>query len=129
MGTLFHDKTPLGTVLVIEDDSSLSAVLKTALEREGFKVITATAAPEAITKIRNQAFDCIVLDMELARGTGEDVINTLISINPHSLIPVVVTSGTLDVALVKRIRMNVKDVLVKPYDVKTVVSKVQAKIR
>src|SRR5689334_16663432 len=62
------------TVLVVEDDVDLRAVLRFALEDEGFVVESAGDGLSALQKVRQLTPDLIVLDLNMPRMGGEDFL-------------------------------------------------------
>jgi two-component system OmpR family response regulator len=64
-------------VLVVDDEPFITDVLSSALAFEGFATEEAATGAEALTKARQDDFDCIVLDVMLPDGDGFDVCRTL----------------------------------------------------
>lgn len=69
-------------VLVIDDDRDTLNLLKLALERSGFSVITAASWEEVVNQIdrtfqRNRPIDVIVLDLMMPERSGFDVLLSL----------------------------------------------------
>jgi DNA-binding NtrC family response regulator len=125
MTTLLDDKTILGSVLIIEDDVAIATILEEKLQTLGYQAIYAVTVRDAVQKLRNQRFSCVVLDMVLKDGShGESLIPILESHWKGDRVPVVVTSGSLETELVKRIAPHVKAAFVKPYDFDAVTEKI-----
>lgn len=57
-------------ILLVEDEESLSRMLKINLELEGYEVITASNGPEALEKFRSQALDLAILDVMIPEMDG-----------------------------------------------------------
>jgi DNA-binding response OmpR family regulator len=112
-------------VLVIDDDPDVCHLLAEGLTQAGFKVVQASQAGEAKAKLAQQQFDCVVTDLYLGRGDGSQLIADLRQGRNHNAkIPVVVMSAHLEVDLVKRLKPMVNTVLVKPFDLKTLIARV-----
>lgn len=114
-------------VLIVEDDQESATVLGEALAGVGLKVVYAHAVPEAMAKLRMQRFAAVLLDLQLTQSSGELLIpfmKTQRGMNDHT--PIVIISAFVDVELVRRIRSDVDDVLVKPFDLRTLISRVTA---
>jgi DNA-binding response OmpR family regulator len=121
----YHDRVNLGSILIIEDDKPIAEVLVLKLQTEGFRGVVATTVRDSIQKLRNQRFSCVILDMVLRDGShGEELLPALQAHWKNALVPIVVTSGSLEVELVKRLAAHVKAVFVKPYDFDEVIKKV-----
>jgi DNA-binding response OmpR family regulator len=119
-------------LLIVEDEEDVFDALAEGLARQGdYRVVGAKNASEAAIKLRNQKFDCLLLDMRLGRGTsGEDVIDNVRretnGLNFET--PVVVMSAYLEPDLVRRIGSRVSSMLVKPFNILAVREKIQAAI-
>jgi len=57
-------------VLIVDDEESTVAICKFALQRLGMEVDTALTATEALSKVRQEAFDLAVVDWILPDGSG-----------------------------------------------------------
>jgi DNA-binding response OmpR family regulator len=115
------------SVLIVEDDKELAAGLRDLLDSSGFRVAISATPRDAIQKLTYQQFQCVVLDMKLAGGSGEAVISFMR--DPKGMnhrTPILVTSGTLDSIVIKRIGNEVDGVLVKPVDPAALVERVKA---
>ncbi len=63
------------SILVVDDDSSVLAMLRAVLQSEGHQVTTATSAAEARKKLEAGGFDLVVTDMRMETDTaGFDVV-------------------------------------------------------
>jgi len=115
-------------ILIIEDEVELCENYKIKLVAEGLKVLTANTVLDAGAKLANQEFGVIVLDIRLGEESGEKVIAALkknkASVNFAT--PILITSGELDVDLITRIRADVKGVMVKPFSLDDLATKVKS---
>ena len=64
-------------MLVVEDDSRMSALLRQGLSEEGYVVTVAKNGPEALAIARSAEFDAIVLDIMLPGLDGISVARQL----------------------------------------------------
>jgi two-component system KDP operon response regulator KdpE len=84
---------PGATVMIVEDHELLVALLRRALEREGYQVVVATNGVEMMKHLYNAQPDVIVLDIGLPDVDGRDLLAAL-KRDPRTLrIPVLVWSG------------------------------------
>jgi DNA-binding response OmpR family regulator len=60
-------------ILLVEDDADLSDTLKDWLECQGYSVETAFNGPDALSGMKSNSFDVIVLDWQLPDMAGVDV--------------------------------------------------------
>jgi signal transduction histidine kinase len=70
---------PMGAsvVLLVEDDLDLRDVLAASLGRHGVQVASATTAEAAVERSQQSPPDLLVLDVQLAGGSGFDVVRAL----------------------------------------------------
>lgn len=64
-------------ILLAEDDSFLSTLLKTRLVREGFDVFTASTGEEVIPLIEKEKPDLLLLDIILPGKGGHEILADL----------------------------------------------------
>ena len=80
-------------IMVVEDNEMLLALLRRALEREGYEVIPAPNGVEMMKTLHSSHPDLIVLDVGLPDVDGRDLLAALKK-DPRTFhIPVVVWSG------------------------------------
>jgi CheY-like chemotaxis protein len=105
------------TVLVVEDEPAIRGLLSLTLEAEDYQVATARDGHEALSRIRDQKPDAIVLDMILPGLDGWTFIRSLEQDGTRRPIPIIAVS-----AGVKRTTVGehgVKAFLSKPFDLET----------
>jgi DNA-binding response OmpR family regulator len=112
-------------VLVIDDDPDVCALLSEGLAKAGFKVVQAAQASEAKAKLAQQEFDLIVTDLYLGKGDGSQLVVDLRQGGTvNAKVPVLVMSAHLEIDMVKKLKPHVNGVLVKPFDLKTLLARV-----
>ncbi|HLI83199.1 MAG TPA: PAS domain S-box protein [Bryobacteraceae bacterium] len=86
-------QTGSGTILLAEDERMVRHVSQEALERRGFRVLTATNGREAVELFRRRASEIslVVLDMAMPVMSGEEARRHIEQIRPD--VPVLVSSG------------------------------------
>jgi len=80
-------------LLVVEDDPNLRKIVKELHEFETINVTTCGTGGEAIKLIRNNSFDCVILDLLLPDISGFEVLENISKIEFQSPPPVVVYTG------------------------------------
>ena len=108
-------------ILVVEDDISLCNSILNTLHRQGHNPKGVTDLREAAFRMKNQKYDCLIIDMRLSNAeSGEELIRmareTKDSLNLHT--PILVISGYLDKSLVHKIARSIQGALVKPFEMK-----------
>jgi two-component system cell cycle sensor histidine kinase/response regulator CckA len=94
--------TGSGMVLMIDDEETVRATAKTALERCGYTVLLAENGERALEVFRKVAdqVTCIVLDMTMPVMSGEETLTRLKEIRPD--VPVLLSSGYNQVEVIRR---------------------------
>ncbi|MBI1373094.1 MAG: response regulator [Phycisphaera sp.] len=102
-------------ILLVEDDPHFRAFLKMALPRAAVRadIVEATTIDEALSVLRDGAFDCVLMDFHLPDGDGEQFLKKL-DAKVAERTPFVVLTGVEDDELGTRlIRAGAHDYLVK----------------
>jgi len=81
----------MANVLVVDDESSIRMLYAEELADEGYAVVTAASASEAVEKIAETEFDLIVLDIKLKNESGLDLLQKIVK-ERHSL-PVILCTA------------------------------------
>jgi CheY-like chemotaxis protein len=63
-------------VLYVEDSEDMQRMYSLGLAKEGFEVVVAGTAGEALARVEDQHFDVILLDMMLSGMSGVDFLET-----------------------------------------------------
>lgn len=74
--TMVEPEIPTGSsILVVDDDPSVLAMLQAVLQNEGYVITTATNAADARTQLEKHSFDVVLTDMRMETETaGFDVV-------------------------------------------------------
>ena len=78
-------------VLIADDEPSVRATVRRLLERRGATVVAAADGLEAEARLRDEAFDLAVLDVQMPGRSGYDVLAIARAIRPA--LPVILMSG------------------------------------
>lgn len=113
-------------ILLVEDQPEVAEVLGEGLRQAGFRVIFAQTVQEALAKLHRQRFHCVILDLRLSMGSGEQVIHYLRQLNgTNHRTPILITSAFVDMPVLMRIRSVVQGILVKPFGIQTLLRKLE----
>ena len=126
------------SILVVEDDQAIADMLTMMLEIEGYVVLWARSAQEAIRQLTDRApgqghrsprHDLVLLDLQLPDMDGTEMIRLANSIGT-TLPPVIVLSAGRN-HLVEHAASTIQavDVLVKPFEVRTLLERVTKALR
>lgn len=118
---------PQPWILIAEDDKEMAEFMKDALGSAGFRVHLTDSTQDALRKLKNQAYQCLVLDLRLGEQSAETVVAALRADKKalNCKTPIVVISGHLDTEVVLSLKAHVNHILVKPFDHKALISKIR----
>ena len=104
-------------IMVVDDSVSIRQVVSRLMEDQGWKVQTAKDGIEAMEKLRDSRPDLIVLDIEMPRMNGYELLGALKIQSGCEDIPVVMlTSRTAAKHRQKAIALGARSFMVKPYN-------------
>ena len=86
--------TPAATILVVDDDDAMRALLSRMLQRAGFSAVTAINGRDALERFRERHIDAVVTDMVMPEMDGIELIRALRAERPG--LPIIAVSGVHD---------------------------------
>jgi DNA-binding NtrC family response regulator len=109
------------TVLVVDDDPVVPAILSKALAAGGRRITVCDDGDEALRLVREQPFDLVISDVRLGtQADGLDVLRAAKEVNPSGQVILISAHGSLE-ATVEGLRAGAFDVIGKPFDVRDVI--------
>ncbi|MFZ0544406.1 MAG: response regulator [Candidatus Promineifilaceae bacterium] len=103
------------SVLVVDDEPMARTLLRLMLVRAGFEVFEAADGLEALTKVKEQLPDLMILDIMMPGIDGFAVCETLRQEEETSQLPVIMLSAKTDSVSVRRgLRAGATKYLTKP---------------
>ncbi|MGG6229267.1 ATP-binding protein [Tenacibaculum sp. SDUM215027] len=101
--------------VVVEDDTSLRALLKNVLEGLGVKVTSFSNAQEALNKINNITYDLVLTDIQLPKMNGIHFMETLKKHNSYKGQPIIAMTGRANLSESEYVKNGFSDALIKPF--------------
>jgi two-component system response regulator RegX3 len=115
------------TILIVEDEESITTPLAEALERDGFHAEIAHTVADALGRGRTLRPDLVLLDIGLPDGSGLDVCRELRS---TSNVPIIILSARGEEAdRVVGLELGADDYVVKPFSAREVIARIRAVLR
>lgn len=100
--------------LVVDDTALVRQAVGKVVSKAGYKVVGAGDGSEAIHKARFHEPDLIVLDVEMPKMSGIDVLRLLRKEDRFTDVPVIMLTGTADKEVVKAVlTLHVEDYILK----------------
>jgi two-component system response regulator HydG len=107
--------TANGTILVVDDDTAHRSMLRTLVGGWGYEIHEADDGGTAIDRVRQQAFDLVLMDVRMLKVSGLEALATIKKLNPA--IPVVIMTAYSSVeTAVDALKQGAHDYLTKPLD-------------
>lgn len=114
-------------VLVVDDEPAILRFLQPALEANGFEVVAAATAAEALKRIAGGRPEIVVLDLGLPDGDGKDVIR---QVRQWSEVPIVVLSAReREAEKIEALDLGADDFVNKPFGVGELMARLRAALR
>jgi len=118
------------SILVVEDEAPLLALLRYNLERQGFHVDEATDGQEALLRIAEAKPDLVLLDWMLPAMSGIEVCRQIRRRPATRNLPVImVTARTEDQDAVRALDTGADDYIAKPFAVEALMARIRALLR
>jgi len=115
------------SILLVEDERTITEPLAEALEREGFVPAVAGTAAEAMENAAGAPPDLVLLDIGLPDGSGLDVCREL---RRRTEVPIIMlTARGAEADRVAGLELGADDYIVKPFSAREVVARVRAVLR
>jgi DNA-binding NtrC family response regulator len=108
-------RPPRGVALVVDDDPEVRDVLTQRLQRAGHEVLTAEDGQAALDILHVRDVDVVLLDLDLPRVSGLNVLSALPSLHTHAKFIAMSAPGTVASA-VEAMRLGAYDYAPKPFD-------------
>lgn len=114
-------------VMVVDDDTNISELLRLYLEKEGYTVVLAYDGKDAVKKFRDCDPDIVLLDIMLPGMDGWQVCREIRKLSDKPVIMITAKGETFDKVL--GLELGADDYVVKPFDTKEVVARIKAVLR
>lgn len=113
-------------LLIIDDESSTSLLLRWLLRDEPYQTFTANSFKEAVNLLRENAFHLILLDLIMPDVDGFEMLDYLKADKRLQKIPVIIVSVKSDMESIEAaLRKGARDYIVKPYNTRDLRNKIE----
>lgn len=124
------------TIFIVDDERTIREVVRRYLEREGYAVVEAETGAEALSLLKTQRADLILLDIMLPGIDGFAVARSLrnapeyASLSAAGDIPIIMLTSLGDEAdRISGFELGADDYVVKPFSPRELVARVKAVLR
>ena len=114
-------------ILVVDDESAISDIIKFNFEKEGYIMETADNGRDAINLAEKNNYDLILLDIMMPKLNGFEALR---EIRKNSDVPVIMlTAREEEVDKVLGLELGADDYVVKPFSMRELLARVKAVLR
>src|SRR5215469_4984788 len=115
-------------ILVIDDDTAVTKLLKRGLSYEGFAVDTATSGIEGLTIARERPSDLVILDVMMPGLDGLEVLRRLRAAD-EQLPVLMLTAKDAPADQVQGLESGADDYVIKPFTFEVLLARVRSLLR
>jgi len=108
-------------VLLVDDEPAICKALALALSRAGFRVTTALSGETAMSVVRSDHIDVLVLDLRIPDMRGDTLFELTAAIQPHLRSRTLFTTGDITERAQELIEACRCPLLRKPFDLKDLI--------
>jgi two-component system, OmpR family, KDP operon response regulator KdpE len=116
-----------GNILVVDDETQITRVLKTTLSAKGYSIRTASDGVQALQEMRNWPPELIITDLRMPNMDGLQLCR---KVRAQSRIPIIVLSVKGEETIkVEALDAGADDYITKPFSVNELLARVRAALR
>ena len=104
------------TILVVDDFDDTRLLLRTWLEKKGYRVFEAENGNEAVDAVQSQHPDLIIMDVEMPELDGLGAIGYIMSESPRPIVVVSSYAGRGTAAAIRALELGAVDLVPKEED-------------
>lgn len=104
------------SVLVVDDDVNMLAMLEKFLRRAGYSVETTSDSVNALAMVEEKLYDIIITDIQMPRATGMDLLKRVRDLGRDSMVVMITAFGSVDSA-VNAMKAGAYDYISKPFNI------------
>jgi len=115
-------------ILIIEDEAELASSMVTYLSSQHYLCELATDYPQAVYKISNYQYDCVLLDLMLPGGNGMGILKLLKAQNKEDGVIIISAKNSLE-DKVSGLQIGADDYLAKPFHLPELAARIYSILR
>lgn len=115
-----------GTILYVEDNPDNRNLIRRVLNAEGYAVVEASHAAQAIAKLENESIDLILMDINMPDMDGYTLTAKIKKMDKYKNIPIVaVTANVMRGDREKSLEAGCDGYIQKPIDIDTLAQQIE----
>src|ERR1700722_18472841 len=117
-----------GLILVVDDEMSIRRALHATLHKLGFQTVEAARGEEALSLVRANSFDAVLLDINMPGMTGIDTCRNMRNLFPRIPILMLTVRDSED-DKVEALDAGADDYITKPFQLRELTARIRAAMR
>lgn len=115
------------SILVVDDETKIVDVIKSYLEKSGYKVVEAYTGSQALQRFEDDKPSLVVLDLMLPDMSGEEICKIIRS---KSRVPIIMLTAKVEEEnILEGLNIGADDYITKPFSPRQLVARVKAVLR
>ncbi len=116
-----------GRILVVDDDPQIRRAMKATLTARCYEVSDARTGDEALDKLRSEAYDLILLDVNMPGSSGMEICRVIRSTSDVAII--MLTVNNTEKNKVEALDAGADDYVTKPFSTPELLARIRATLR
>ncbi|GHV90339.1 DNA-binding response regulator [Spirochaetia bacterium] len=117
----------MNTVLVVDDEPKILDIVRSYLEKNGYRALCAGTGKEAMTLLKSHTVSLILLDLMLPDFTGEELCRKVRAVSDVHII--MMTAKVDEESIIRGLNLGADDYVTKPFSPRQLMARVAAALR
>ncbi|MFC7704140.1 response regulator transcription factor [Plastorhodobacter daqingensis] len=118
----------MARILIVEDDSDISSLLRRGLAAEGYETACEAAPEAALARLAAEPFDAAIVDMMLGSESGADLLHEM-RLRGHRLPAIVLSALSRVEDRTEGLDAGANDYVVKPFELSELIARLRVQLR
>lgn len=105
----------MNSILIIDDEIQICESIKMILDYSGYKAVYSTDAPSGLTKLNQDSFSALLLDIQMPEMNGFEALKKVKETKPDLSVIIISAHGSVENAI-KATKLGAFDFIEKPID-------------
>jgi diguanylate cyclase (GGDEF)-like protein/PAS domain S-box-containing protein len=117
------------SLLIVDDDALNGEMMMRRLSRRGFNVTSAENGEDALSWVKQNKVDLVLLDIEMPGTSGLEVLSALRQFHTPAQLPIIMVTGKISSDdVVQALNIGANDYITKPIDFPVVLARIQTQL-
>jgi PAS domain S-box-containing protein len=121
--------TQSATVLIVDDDNTFRKTLNLQIASKGYKVIAVASGHEALSKLKSNYIDLVLLDINMPEMSGNEVLKLIRADYSALNLPVLMLTGSEETeSMLNAFRLGANDYLIKHGNIDILAARIETQL-